>query len=221
MRNILLLCSLAFATPMLSVPLRVTYTGSVTSMTETLNGGPISVGDQVSGYYDYYPDGAVANISRWGPGDIYSETRFYVLGTHEINLGSETFRWVGAADNSNIRTSPNTPGETAYTVHMAPNDFTYGSITGINDLPVNSVSVSWANFPYVIAEDTIPEVLPPFDAISNPAHAFVSFTPLGNDTITVTLASASISSVPDTGSTAALLGAGVAALAFARRRLGY
>tara|TARA_B100001093_G_scaffold100547_1_gene92624 strand:+ start:57 stop:617 length:561 start_codon:yes stop_codon:yes gene_type:complete len=34
------------------------------------------------------------------------------------------------------------------------------------------------------------------------------------------LGSASLSAVPDTGSTAALLGAGVAALAFARRRLG-
>ena len=34
------------------------------------------------------------------------------------------------------------------------------------------------------------------------------------------LGSASLSAVPDTGSTAALLGVGVAALAFARRRLG-
>ncbi|QXD33699.1 VPDSG-CTERM sorting domain-containing protein [Candidatus Pelagisphaera phototrophica] len=205
---------------MLSVPLRVTYTGSVTSMTETLNGGPISVGDQVSGYYDYYPDGAVANISRWGSGDIFSATRFYVLGTHEINLGSETFRWVGAADNSNIYTSPNTPGETAYSVHMHPHDFTYGSITGINDILVNSLGVSWSNFPYVIAEDTIPTALPPFDAINNPAQATLFFGVLGNDRIIVALDSASIAPVPDTGSTAALLGTGVVALVFARRRLG-
>jgi hypothetical protein len=43
--------------------------------------------------------------------------------------------------------------------------------------------------------------------------------PSGNPASGVSLGSAS-TSVPDTGSTAALLGAGVAALAFARRRLG-
>ena len=46
----------------------------------------------------------------------------------------------------------------------------------------------------------------------------------GTDLITLEsgelLGSASLSAVPDTGSTAALFGAGVAALAFARRRLG-
>ena len=137
--------------------------------------------------------------------DIYSESRFNVLGTHEINLGSETFWWVGAADNSNIRTDPNTPGETCYSLSMAPNDLTHGSITGISDLPVNSASVSWLNFLFFIAEDTIPEALPPFDAISNPAYAFLTFTALGNEVITITLGSVSINGVPDSGSTEVFL----------------
>ena len=101
-------------------------------------------------------------------GDIFSATRFYVLGTHEINLGSETLNWLG--DGSYIYTSPNS-GQTSYTAFSVGSDFTSGSFTAINGISVGTLGVSFSYFPYLISEDTIPTALPPFDAINNPAQA--------------------------------------------------
>ena len=62
-----------------------------------------------------------------------------------------------------------------------------------------------AKFPFFIAEDTITEAFPPFDTISNPAYAFLTFTALGNEVIILNLGSVSIIAVPDSGSTEVFL----------------
>lgn len=173
--------------------IKVTYEGVVGDISTRLLGGPVNIGDALSGSYVVDTDQSVPNIQTWGSNNEWSQTFFEgALQDSFLNLGSESFHFFGGF----VRTDPNTPGETAYSVYTRQG-LVSATSPNINGLPVNSMSVNFSNFDQIFPLDDIPLTLPPFDPFTDPASMFLRFTNLGNDYIRGNLTSVSITTVSE------------------------
>lgn len=94
--------------------IKVSYQGTVTNISSRLIGGPVLLGDLISGHYIFDTTGGTPDVQKWGPNDEWSQTFFEnALKDSFVTIGSEIFQFFGGF----VRTDPNTTGQTAFSVH--------------------------------------------------------------------------------------------------------